>query len=81
MPSNMTEEELDKALESATRIDEYDYRNEDDEDDYFTASLHKTNDNRYFRLVESSGYNSDFSAAGNIGEWLADDEVADWHDY
>lgn len=81
MPTPMTDEELETQKGTATEIDDFYYKHEDDEDNYFSAVLYKTPDDRHFRVVESSGYNSQFCAAGNIGEWLTDDEIDTWTDY
>lgn len=81
MPSEMTPEELETARTSATAVDSYDYRNDDDEDDYFSASLYETTDGRRFRVVESSGMNSQFEGAGDIAEWLTDEEAKSWNEF
>jgi hypothetical protein len=80
MPTDMTSEEVDDFLHSAKQIDSFDFRNEDDDDDYFTMTLYESKDGRCFRIVESSGMDSRFSGAGNFGEWLTAEEIEKWHE-
>lgn len=81
MPNEMTQEEVETSLASATAVDSYEFRNEEDEDDYITATLYETKEGRLFRLVESTGMNSSFAGAGNIGEWLTDEEAKEWNKF
>lgn len=75
----MSDEELEEHLQSARLLDEHDYRNPDDEDDWFAAKLYETTDGRLFRYVELSGFNSVHNGAGNIGEWI--DSREGWTNY
>jgi len=77
MPKAMTEKELESSLKDAKRLDEFEFRNEDDEDDWFTAALYMDKKRRVFRVMESSGMNSEFNGSDNIGEWLVDESL-DW---
>jgi hypothetical protein len=82
MPVEMTDEELESALASSTQIDDYDYRNEDSEDDYYSLALYQTNDDLHFRLLLSSGFDSRYMGSMNGGIWLqTDEEVKNWRDY
>lgn len=78
MATSMTDEELERLLPSSKQIDEYCYRNDEDEDDYVVAVLYETPDGRKFRHIESSGFNSGFDGSGNIGEWLDGAEADAW---
>lgn len=78
MPREMTPEDVAMALKTAGQLDVYDYRNDEDDDDYISAVLYGLPDGRLFRLVTASGMNSVHSGAGNIGEWLTDAERARW---
>ena len=80
MPRQMTLEELDSVRESATEVDTHEYRTPDDEDGYFTAALGKLFGGRHNRVVESSGYNSQFAAAGDQ-VWLEASEVPRWKQF
>ena len=75
MPIDLTEDERQSQLSTATVVDSYEYGTPDDED-YFTATLYKTDDNKHFRHIDSAGLTSDHSA--DTAQWLNDDEVADW---
>ena len=77
----MTDQELEYILESPEQVDTHEYRNPDDEDDYFTMTLYRTSSGRHFRVMESSGMNSRFDGVMNDGLWLNDDEVANWVDF
>jgi len=81
MPSEMTTQELETSLASATQVDTYEFRNEDDEDDYFTATLYKARDGRHFRVVDSSGMNSQFDGSSGFGQRLTDKEVKNWNEF
>lgn len=78
MPVPMSETETETFLGSSTELDTYDYRNEEDVDDYISAILYKTGDGRYFRYVSSSGMDSEFVGAGEFGEWLTAEEAKEW---
>lgn len=78
MPEAMSESEIATFLDDATELDTYDYRNEDDEDDYVSAVLYEAKDRRHFRYVVSTGMDSSFSGAGHFGEWLTAEEEKDW---
>ena len=80
MATSMTADEIEEALENSEQLEEHGYRHPEDEDDWYMVVLRKTAAGRHFRLVESSGYNSQFGAAGNIGEWLEESEIDDWKD-
>ena len=79
MPVEMTDDEIESAIKSSSEIDSYDYRHPDDDDDYISANLYETRSHRLFRVVHSSGMNSQFAGAGNIGEWLEDSERQGWN--
>jgi hypothetical protein len=81
MATRMTTEEIEKQVRSAEQVDTHAYRNEHTEDDYFTAVLYKTKQGRYFRLIDQSGMNSQFSGSGNVGEWLEVSEVSSWKNF
>lgn len=81
MPIEMTKEELVEAIRHSQKADSFEYRAEDDEDDWFTASLYVTPKQKHFRVVELSGYSSIFGGAGEIGEWLEKSEVENWADF
>ena len=68
--ARLTAKEWKAQRETTTLIDSYDYRNENDEDDYVVAALYRTKDRRYIRYIESSGMNSKYSGAGDFCEWL-----------
>jgi hypothetical protein len=80
MTTTMSDEELEAALKTATLVEEggYDSDGGADEDDYVEASLYKMPDGRHFRLVTSSGMDSPYDGAGNIGEWLDPSEIGKW---
>ena len=81
MPKEMSADALAKAREGAQEIDTYDFRSDDDEDDYITALLYKAKSGRHFRSIESSGMSSVYSGAGEFGEWLTTAEVANWNEF
>ncbi len=78
MPTDMTSDELEQAKADATEVDTFDYRNDADDDDYVSLVLYKTAGGRHFRYISSSGFNNAFSGVVDSGQWLADEEVADW---
>src|SRR5262245_4281961 len=75
MPADIPDDELESIIELSTEVESLDYRNPEDFDDYFTSTLYRAPDGRSFRVVESSGMNSEFCGAGNFGEWLTEAEV------
>jgi hypothetical protein len=77
VPTPMTDEELEAARASAKEVDTFEFRNEDDENDFIVAVLLK-DDIGHFRVIEHSGMNSVPSGAGNIGERLTPEEVKRW---
>ncbi len=77
----MTEDELELAIPAALEADTFDFQNPDDEDDYISAILYRTTSGRHFRLITSSGMDSVYSGAGNIGEWLMPNEIATWTEF
>lgn len=77
MPRRIEDRELEELLRSASEIDSYDYEGEG-ADDYFSAFLYQLPDGRHFRNVQSSGFNSQFNGAGDVAEWLDEEEVAQW---
>jgi hypothetical protein len=77
MPTLMSEDELETAKANAEEVDTFDFRNEDDENDFIMAVLLKDRIG-HFRLVKMSGFNSMFSGAGNIGHRLKKEEVKNW---
>lgn len=81
MTIEMSPDELEATIKSSKETDSYDYRNPDDDDDYISAYLYETTDHRFFRLVHSSGMNSKFAGAGNLGEWLVGQEVSNWNKF
>jgi hypothetical protein len=83
MPTEMTEEEVARELPRATLLSSGGYQNpnEDQMDDYVTADLYQTAEGRQFRHVTQSGFDSPLSGAGDIGEWLTDEEAANWTDW
>ena len=83
MPTTMSDEELETALQTATLVDDggYDSDVSGDEDDYVIASLYRAADGRNFRQVTESGMNSPFDGSGNIGEWLDSSEIANWNQF
>lgn len=78
MATTIEPETLEELLKASEVMDTYDFRDDEDEDDYIVARLYKAPDGRHFRYVESSGMNSAPSGAGNFGEWLAEDERVTW---
>jgi hypothetical protein len=81
MPIDMTEEEQETALKSAREIDSFDFRDPEDEDDYYSAWLYKTPDGRHFRLVPTAGMNSYFAGYTGTAEWLSDEELEHWSQF
>ncbi len=81
--ATMSDAELETALQTATLVEEggYDSDASGDEDDYVVASLYKASDGRHFRHVTSSGMNSPYDGAGNIGEWLEATEIGKWEQF
>jgi hypothetical protein len=79
MPSTMTDEELDRFKPASTAVDSHEYRNEDDEEDYFTATLYKTKEGRPFRYIDSTGMSSSLTA--DRGEWLSEEEIVNWKEF
>jgi hypothetical protein len=79
--TQMTDEEIEKELSAADEIDSYEYRNPESEDDYIVAFLYETKAGRIFRYVESSGMDSSFAGAGNVGEWLTKAEEKNWKEF
>ena len=77
MPTRMSDEEHEKAKETAKLVDTFEFRNEADENDFFMAELNKDAVG-HFRVVTMSGFNSIFHGAGNIAERLTEDEVKRW---
>ena len=81
MPTRMSTEEKEAALPRAKKVDEFAFRNPDDEDDYIVASLYKQG-KKHFRVIESTGMNNDiYVGAGDIGEWLTAAEAKEWTDF
>lgn len=71
----MSDEDLP---EISTRVDEFDYVNSDDEDDYLSIALYKHPDGRHFRWIDGSGMNSVFVGVLGFDAWLSDDQIAKW---
>lgn len=65
-------------IDRSELVEEYDYVNPEDNDDYVNMALYKYRDGRYFRYIIMSGYNSGYSAAGNIVEWIDANTLDDW---
>ena len=81
MAVEMSEEELASELEAVKGQAGQDigYTNDDDSDDYVTATLYAAADGRSWRYVESTGFNTGYSGAGEFGEWLEErDDPADF---
>jgi hypothetical protein len=74
----MTDEELETLLASATEVDTYEYGDRDG-DEYFSATLYKTEDGRYFRHIGSTGMAAVVSP--DSGEWLTDEEAKSWNEF
>ena len=70
----------DDITEISTRVDDFDYSNEDDVEDYFTIAFYKHPDGRHFRWIESSGMNSKFHGSHGFDQWLTNDQTANWKD-
>lgn len=83
MPVTMTDEEVEQELPRATLLSSGGYQNPNDDgaDDYVTADLYQTPEDRTFRHVTQSGFDSPLFGGGNIGEWLTDAEAANWTDW
>ncbi len=79
--ATMSDTELETVLQTATLVEEYESSADGDEDDYVIASLYKASDGRHFRHVTSSGMNSPYDGAGNIGEWLDAAEIGQWNQF
>ena len=77
----MTPEEIEKELPAADEIDGYEYRDPEREDDYFLAFLYRTKAGQAFRYVRTSGMDSRFDGAGNIGQWLTKAEEKNWKEF
>lgn len=71
----MSEDDLP---EISSRVDDFDFRNEDDEDDYFSIVLYKHPDGRHFRWIDGSGMNSVFVGALGLDQWISDDQLGSW---
>ena len=80
MAKQMSEDELDAALPTATSVDSHDFRSDEDENDYVIAELYRCPDGRFFRYVEASGMSSRFDGSGHLGTWLAAGEKERWMD-
>lgn len=78
MPRRMTEQEIELHLEKAEAVDSHEYGSLDD-DDYFTATLYRTETNRHFRYVESTGMTADPRAGS--ADWLDDSELGAWKEF
>lgn len=78
MAIDMSESELERHVGDSAEVDWYEYVNAESEDDYVRAVLCKTRGGRHFRYVAGSGYDSTYAGAQGWGEWLDDDEVAQW---
>ena len=74
----MTEEEVEKELATAQELETYEHRNPDDEGDWIEAALYKSKSGRHFRYIESTGMESFYAGAGNIGERLSNEELEAW---
>ena len=81
MPISMSEEDLAAAKPTSALVEEFDFRAEDDDDNYVVAELRRTAGGRPFRYIGESGMNSTYVGAGDLGEWLSEDEVATWADF
>lgn len=71
----MSDEDLP---EISAKMDDFDYANEDDADDYFSVVLYKHSDGRHFRWIDASGMNSVFVGALGFDQWISDDQIANW---
>jgi hypothetical protein len=79
MPTPMTDDERDEALKTAVEVDTFEFRNEDDDEDFILAELRK-DVLGHFRLVTMSGMHSIFNG-GTLAERLTEDEVRTWTDF
>ena len=77
MPIEMSESELEIALKSATKIDTFEFRNEEDEDDFIMASLYKDAEGQ-FRVIDQAGMNHARMGEFNTGERLTQEEAKSW---
>ena len=77
MPTSISDEELERVRQQGSRIDTFEFRDPDDEDNYVIAALHKFGAD-VIREIESSGMNSRHAGAGNIGERLTAEEAEEW---
>lgn len=75
---DMSQEELDEYLPDSELVDSFDHTNEEDTDDYVLMELRLAKDGRHFRYITSSGFNSPYVGAGNIGEWLEEGDMETW---
>lgn len=73
----MSDEELETAKKSARQVDTFEFRNEEDEDDFITATLYKDADG-HFRVIDQAGMNHDQSGVMNAGQRLTPDELKSW---
>jgi hypothetical protein len=71
----MTDEELEPLLKSAKEVDTFEFGDREG-DEYFDATLYKTEDGRHFRYVGSAGMGA--AVMPHSGEWLTDKEVKHW---
>ena len=81
MPDPITEDQISGLLDSSKEVARYDYRNEESEDDYFSAVLYLTPAGDHFRIIETSGMDSIYmGAADSDAEWVEDKDswANDW---
>ncbi|MFN3242940.1 MAG: hypothetical protein ACE37K_15680 [Planctomycetota bacterium] len=81
MTENESEIDWADLCGKSTELDSYDYRNQDDEDDYVSATLYRTPDGRHFRFISATGMNTGWAGAADFGEWLVDGEEQTWKSF
>lgn len=74
----MDDEELQELLETSEKLEEFDWRDEVDEDNYLSLELYKAPNGQYFRYVVASGMNSVITGAQGSIEWLDEKDIAVW---
>lgn len=73
MSDPITDDQVDDLIATSTEVARYDHKNNENDDDYFAAVLYKTADGNHFRIVEMSGFSSEFDGAGNASpQWVED---------
>lgn len=73
-------EEGGRAMKAVSSLMEtYDFRDDNDDDNFFSIELYKTPEGKHFRFVATTGMNSAWAGAMNFYEWVKDD-LSDWKD-